>query len=432
MDGSAEGLREAQARPWDDPDALMSVDAALEQVLSAVRRLETVSTPLLEAVGSVLSEDIVADVDLPPFRNSAMDGYAVWAGDTRSASLSRPVALNIVGEQPAGISIDVSIRRGECVRIMTGAPMPSGADAVVRFEEIRCADLCESRAAVLIDRKLRSGENVREAGEDIRRGEPALPAGTLLRSAEVGLLAALNRTAVPVYRRPRVGVVATGDEVVDLGPDLLPGQIRNSNSYLLAALIHQCGGEPVLLGVARDRVTDVMDVLKRAPRVDLIVTSGGVSIGDFDVVKDALRAAGQIVLWQVRIKPGRPLAFGRVGDTPLLGLPGNPVAAAVGFLQFGWPALMKLRGCRDCVVPTVRARLLDYQENRGGRRHFVSGIAEWRGREYVARQVSRQGSGMLTSLAGANCLIVLPETCDHVEAGAEVDVQFLPSAVGIV
>lgn len=412
-------------RTWEDPEAMLGVDAAREQVLAAVRPLPPVELPLLDAAGLVLAEDVVSDADIPPFRNSAMDGYALRAADVAGATAERPVRLTVVGEAAAGTGLPPAIGPGQAVRIMTGAPMPEGADTVVRFEETDEFDTGPRRSEVAVRRAVRAGENVREAGEDIRAGAVVLPRGTVLRPAAIGVLASLNRATVRVHRRPRVGILSTGDEVVDLGPPLRPGQIRNSNSYTLAALVRESGGEPVLLGVARDRTEEIRAKLRQAVDVDLLVTSGGVSIGDFDLVKQVLQAEGEVALWQVRIKPGKPMAFGRIGSVPLLGLPGNPVAAFVAFVQFGRPALRKMLGYRDPGIPTLRARLLSGHENRGRRRHFVRGIVERRGNEWVAWPCGLQGSGVLTSVTAANCLIVLPETWDSAEPGDEVEVQLL-------
>lgn len=412
-------------RSWEDPEAMLGVDQAREQILAAVEPLEPTSVSLLDALGLVLAEDVVAASDIPPFRNSAMDGYAVRSADTRGASHGQLVELAVIAEIPAGYSPQVEIGPGQAVRIMTGAALPAGADAVVRFEETDERERGPGRDTVSIRRAIRPWENVREAGEDVPAGTVVVPRGTILRPADIGLLASVNRSLVQVHRRPRVGILSTGDEVIDLGPELRPGQIRNSNSYTLAAMVKQYGGEPILLGVARDAVDDLRQRLRAARGADMLITSGGVSIGDYDVVKDVLRAEGEIALWQVRIKPGKPMAFGRIGHIPLLGLPGNPVAAVVAFLQFGRPALLKMLGRSSWEIPTLRARLATPHENRGRRRHFVRGVIERLEDGYVARPVGGQGSGVLTSVARANCLIVLPETWDHAEAGAEVEVQLL-------
>ena len=315
---------------------------------------------------------------------------------------------------------------------MTGAPMPEGADAVVRFEETDETAYGPGRVGgphrfeIGIQRAAKSWHNVRAPGEDVRAGATVLTAGTRLRPPEIGVLAALNRGCALVHRRPRVAILSTGDEVIDVGPVLRPGQIRNSNSYTLAAMVKRAGGCPVLLGIARDTVADLTDKLAAARESDLIVTSGGVSLGDYDMVKDVLQAEGEIAIWQVRMKPGKPLAFGRIGDKPLLGLPGNPAAAAVSFEQFGRPAILKMLGRHDLTPPTIEATLLERLDNRGQRRHFVRARVEGNERDgYTVRTAGDQGAGVLTSLARANGLLVVPESLDVAEPGMRLAVQMV-------
>lgn len=403
---------------------MIGVDEARERILAGADPLPVESVPLLDALGRVLAGEIVADADVPPFRNAAMDGYAVRAADLARARDDRPVSLRVIAEGPAGYAPRASITAGTAIRIMTGAPLPPGADTVVRFEETDEAGGGD-RAARTIGIRVAQGPwvNVREAGEDIRAGTLVLAPGTVLRPAEIGVLASLNRAVVPVHRRPVVAIVATGDEVVDLGPPLQPGQIRNSNSYALAALVLRYGGVPRLLGVARDRLADLTATFATACAADVILSSGGVSVGDYDMVKDVLRAQGKIELWQVRMKPGKPLAFGRLGDTPLLGLPGNPVAAYVSFELFARPLLLRLLGHRALAKPTVRARLAEPVENRGGRRHYVRATVTAGPTGLTVRPTGDQGSGVLTALARCNGLLVVPDDVHHLDAGSEVEVE---------
>lgn len=419
-------------RPWEHVERMLGVEDALTHILSAFAPLDPVEMPLLHALGLVLTEAVVAGEDIPPFRNSAMDGYAVRAADTAGASLERPVQLHITGEIPAGSSHRQTVTPGCAVRIMTGAAMPEGADAVVRFEEtdepgrpVVSHGQRALPAQVAVTRPAKPWDNVRPAGEDVRRGTLVLGSGTRLRPAEIGLLAALNQSMVRVHRRPRVAILSTGDEVIDLGPALGPGQIRNSNSYTLAAMVERVGGEPTLLGVAGDSMEALKAKLAEGWTADLIVTSGGVSLGDYDVVKDVLQAEGEIAIWQVRMKPGKPLAFGQVRGTPLLGLPGNPVAAAVSFEQFGRPAIMKMLGRRDLAIPTVDAVVTERLDNRGQRRHFVRVTLERSGAEYLARSAGEQGAGVLTSLVRSDGLLVVPEHLEVVEPGTRLPVQML-------
>jgi molybdopterin molybdotransferase len=419
-------------RPWEAVERMITVDAALQAALAAVAPLPAVATPLLDALGCVLAADVVAGDDVPPFRNSAMDGYAVRAADTVGASAETPVMLRLVGEIAAGQTATGVVGAGEAIRIMTGAPMPDGADAVVRFEETDetaygpARGARGARATVGVLRPAKVWDNVRPAGEDIVRGTTVLRAGQTLTPARLGLLASLDHTTVPVRRRPLVAVLSTGDEVAAPGSAAGAGQIRDSNTTTLAAMVRQAGGVPLLLGIARDTMPALTERLAQARGADLILTSGGVSLGDYDVVKDVLRAEGEIAIWQVRMKPGKPLAFGRIGDAPLLGLPGNPVAAAVSFVQFARPMIKRMLGRDDLLPPCIHARVADVFDNRGQRRHFVRVAVRWEpGDGWVARAAGDQGAGMLSGLAAANGLLVIPESLEAVAPGTLLPVQML-------
>jgi molybdopterin molybdotransferase len=406
----------------------VSVDAALQRIIGGISPLPAVKLPLLDAVGLTLAETIIADTDIPPFRNSAMDGYAVRAGDVAGACAEQPVSLWVIADIAAGHPCDLHLEPGQAARIMTGAPVPLGADTVVRFE-----DTSEALAAhrhdptqVVVLHAPSPGDNVRAAGEDVRAGQAILPAGTPLQPAAIGVLAALGRAHVRVHRRPRVAIIATGDEVVGLDVTPGPGQIRDSNSYTLACLVRAWGGEPTLLGIAADRLAAVRRLLADARPYDLVVSSAGVSVGDFDVVKTALRAEGRIELWQVNMKPGKPLAFGWLGRTPFLGLPGNPVAAMVSMTLFGRPLVLRLLGRNELRPPMLRARALDRLDNGSARRHYVRVHVERQtDGGYGARMVSNQGSGVLTSMIEANGLAIVPEGVTAIPAGQPVEVLLL-------
>lgn len=404
-------------RPWEDVERLVPVDDALGRVLSAVAPLPAVSLPLLDAAGLVLVEDLIAPEDVPPFRNSAMDGYAVRSVDTAGASEAAPRRLRVLATAPAGSGGGLSVAPGAAIRIMTGAPMPDGADAVVRFEETDEGRVGDP-GVVGVLRPARAWDNVRPAGEDVARGRVVLAGGQPLGAADLGLLAALGFTSVPVRRRPRVAILSTGDEVVEPGEPLPFGKIRNANTTTLAALALAWGAQVETLGIARDRLSDITDKLERAAGCDLIVTSGGVSLGDYDFVKDALRRTGEVSIWQVRMKPGKPLAFGHVGGVPLLGLPGNPVAAAVSFVVFGQPAIRRMLGHDDVSARTVEVTLDEELDNRGMRRHYVRARVEpGPDGALVARTAGAQGAGVLSSLARANALLVLPESVERAAPG---------------
>ena len=312
---------------------------------------------------------------------------------------------------------------------MTGAPMPQGADSVVRFEDVESASTVtepspgSSDDSIMVTRSVTPQQNVRWAGEDVSRGSVPLTRGTVIGPAHIALLAALNRASVKVIRRPRIAILATGDEIVEPGPALKPGQVRNSNTYLLAAMTRQFGGIPTVVGIARDSEHDIIAKLHECREADLLVTSGGVSVGDFDVVKQVLRREGRVDLWQVRIKPGKPMAFGRVGEIPVLGLPGNPVAAAVSFAQFGRPVIRLMLGLNDTEPSMMTARLEGDIQNPGNRRFFVRGVVQVRGDSAVVRPIEHQGSGALSGLAQANCYIVIPEDQGFVAAGMTVNVE---------
>lgn len=415
------------------PHHPIDVDEASRRILAAFAPLPMTRVPLADACGQVLALDIVAGMNVPAFANAAMDGFAVRAADTALASRAVPVALGVIAEAAAGAVCAASVLPGTAVRIMTGAPVPAGADAVVRFEETDEGDGGRPRlpgATVEIRAPARPGANVRPVGEDVRIGEVVLAAGTRVRPAEVGVLAALNRVSATVHRRPRVGVLTTGDEVVDAGEPMGPGQIRNSNGPMIAAMVRRCGGEAVALGTARDREEELRERLSGLDGLDLLLTTGGVSVGDFDLVKDVLRSAGRIDFWHVRIKPGKPLAFGRLGGTPVLGLPGNPVAAAVAFEQFARPAIRRMLGDRLLDIPTVMAQFRGRVENRGGRRHFVRVWVTMDSSEYVARLAGGQGAGVLSSLARANGLMVIPEDVSAAQEGDAFPVQMLDWGFG--
>lgn len=412
---------------------MIDVDEAQRRILEAFGPLSIERRPLTDALGFVLAEDVIADCHVPAFSNAAMDGFAVHAQDTVGASPDRPVLLRVIAEAAAGYQNDTVLAQGTAIRIMTGAPVPDGADAVVRFEETDEATGTTRHGVgdvVAIHRAATVGEHVRPIGEDVQAGATILSAGTRVRPAEIGVLATLNRTHAPVHRRPRVGILATGDEIVDPGEPLAPGQIRNSNAPMLAAMVTRVGGEPVSLGIARDNRDELRLCLVKAKGLDLILTTGGVSVGDYDLVKQVLQREGRIHLWEVRIKPGKPLAFGWLGETPLLGLPGNPVAAAVAFEQFARPAIRTMLGDPNLAVPTVVARLADRIENRGGRRHFVRVAVTATPDGYQAHVAGGQGSSVLSTLAKANGLLVIPEDVAVAEGGSCFPAQMLDWDLG--
>lgn len=417
------------SRPWDSV-TLGSVEQLFEQarkqILSAVSPLEAVDTDLLSALGQVLSRDVVASQDVPPRETAAMDGYAVRSVDVASARAEHPVVLLVSQEIAAGAIGGDPIAPGEAARIMTGAPVPPNADAVVPFEHTDEDARGSPPRQIGVRIAPTIGANVRPAGEDLRAGDVALPRGTILGPPRLGVLASLGIARAPVHRRPRVGVLSTGDELIAPGQPAAAGRVYDANGATLAAGVAEAGGLPVSLGIAPDQPEVLERVLRGAAGAcDLIVTSAGVSRGDYDLVKDVLRRLGRMAFWEVRMKPGRPLAFGWLGDTPLVGLPGNPVAAAVGFEQFVRPAIRKMLGATDLFRPEVAATIRGSATNRDGRRCFLRARLEWAESGYVAALNPRQGSGRLTSLSWANALVVIPEDVSTVSDGDRLAVQIL-------
>ncbi len=414
---------------------MLSVAEAQQSILSHLKPLEPETVTLLEALDRVLTEEVVSDIDLPPFDNSSMDGYAVRADDVAGASRDRPVRLPVLADIPAGHPAAVELRAGTAARITTGAVMPPGADAVVPVEDTddgaRGASALPESIAIYL--ALPRGAYVRYAGDDVRSGDQILTAGTLIRPAEVALLAAIGHSRVKVHRRPRVAILATGDELVAPDQQPGPGQIRNVNESATAALAMRYGSVPLLLGIARDRLEEVAARLEEAigQGADLIVASAGVSVGAYDVVKDAVRAHGSIDLWRVRMRPGKPLAFGFYRDVPFFGLPGNPVSTVMTFEQFVRPALRVMAGFTNWRKPTVAVTLLEAIES-DGRETYARAWVERRDEVWTARLSGSQGSNMLHSLTRANALVIVPEGVTYLAAGAPAEAQMLdwPDGLG--
>lgn len=399
----------------------LSVAEALGLILDRVAVLPEEKVTLLDALGRVLARPVVAADDLPPFANSAMDGYAVQAGDVVGAGMDTPVILRVVADIAAGSRNTIEVVVGAAARIMTGAPLPTGADAVVPVEDTDEPWRDAHRPlpeTISIRRVVKSGDYVRYPGEDIRAGALVIDEGAVLRPQEIGTMAALGVAQVPVFRRPRVGILATGDELVEVTAALTPGKIRNSNSYAQAAQVRAVGGIPVMLGIAGDTETDVREKLNAAvnERVDLLISSAGVSVGAYDVVKAVLDRSGNVGFWRVRMRPGKPLAFGTYGGIPFLGMPGNPVSAMVSFETFARPAILKMSGHQSLSRPSVRAIVLE-DIRSDGRESYIRARVTRDERGYVALTTGSQGSHIMTSLVKANALLVIPEGVTEVAGG---------------
>ena len=415
-------------------EAMLSVEDALERILCAFHVLEPEDDkPILEAIGQVLAEDVVSRFDIPPLKNSAMDGYAVKARDLKGASPDSPVLLTVIGAVAAGQLPDRAVAGGTAIRIMTGAPVPEGADAVVPFEE---TDEVARRASgaglseIAVNTEVETCSDIRPAAQDVYKGELVLGRGALLRPAEIGVLASLGYQTVKVVRRPVVAILSTGDELLEPGSRHDPGKIYDSNSYGVAAGVLRYGGIPKLLGIARDNLDSMNAKLREGLESDILITSAGVSKGDYDMVKDVLAKHGKIDFWSVRMRPAKPLAFGVLDApdgrrVPHLGLPGNPVSALVAFEQFGRPAIQKMMGKSARGMPTVSAVLEDPIINTDGRRVYARAVVTKENGVYHARLTGHQSSNLLTSMARANGLAICPDDLPRMEAGETVDVQMI-------
>ncbi len=388
---------------------MITVEEALERILSRVGTLGDERVALLDALDRVLAEPVVADREIPPWPNSSMDGYAVSSADTTDASAERPAALRMAGHVAAGHLPERPLARGEAFRILTGAPLPDGADAVVPQEDVQAEG-----GTVRVPRPVRAGDYVRPRGEDLRPGDRLFEPGRLLSPGDIGVLATLGRSRVRVVRRPVVGILSTGDEIVDLGGAVGPGQIPNSNTYSLMAQVRAAGAEPVSLGVAHDRLDEIEARLRWGLGCDLLISSAGVSVGDHDFVKAALTALGaEQHLWLVNMRPGKPITFATVesplkATLPVFGLPGNPVSAMVTFELFVRPAVRRLGGHRRLSRPVRSARALAPIPNPGRRRgYFRVVIGEVDG-ALTAQLTGEQGSGILRSMSEADGLAIVP------------------------
>lgn len=410
---------------------MISVDQALKKVLEHVEILEAEERPILDCLGQVLAGDVFSAINIPPLDNSAMDGYAVRAADTRGAGPESPRILRVIDTVAAGAVARLGVEPGTAIRIMTGAPIPEGADSVVRFEDTDETERGGNSAETGVLIEVKPGAEIRRAGEDIAAGSLVLSKGTALRASEIGVLASLGCGKVKVIRRPVVAILSTGDEIADIARPLAAGKIYNSNSYSLAALVRHYGAVPRMLGIALDNEDSLMGKLRPGLEADMLITSGGVSMGDYDVVREVLAKQGEIVFWRVREKPGKPLVFGmikgqgKLKDIPFFGLAGNPVSSMVNFELFARPAILKMRGRKKLTKPTVRAVVEDAIENTDGRRVFTRVFVEKRGDGYFARLTGPQGSGILTSMALANGLAIVPEDEPGVKPGDEVEVMML-------
>ncbi len=409
--------------------SLLSVDKARERILSHFNPVGAETLFLAECARRVLAIDVTAGSDLPAFDNSSMDGFAVVAADLVHASLDAPVTIKVVCDIPAGSDPNVKLESGQAARIMTGAPMPAGADAVIPVESTDFQERQPGTPAppiVQVYSTLKAGDYVRARGGDVRAGQPVLASGHELRAQDLGLLAMLGIAEVQVFRKPRVALLSSGDELVPVEAPLRPGKIRDSNTYTLSALLEQAGSQVVRLGIAADNRQEVQALVSGAAQqqVDLILSSAGVSVGAFDFIKDVIASRGNLDFWRVNMRPGKPLAVGEYQGIPFIGLPGNPVSAFVGFEVFVRPALQRLSGRKQVRRPRLQARLAEAIQSDGRESYLRASIQEEQG-ELVARLSGHQGSGNLLSIVGANALLIVPAGVKSLAAGVEVDAWLL-------
>jgi len=410
---------------------LLSVAEVRSRILSHFAPLPTLQQPLARACGHVLAEAITAPMDLPPFTNSSVDGFAVRATDIQAAGPESPVILKVIGDVPAGTLPTFVISPGTTARIMTGAPLPDGSDAVVPVEDTNFPyrdPHAPLPAEVRIFRSLRPGTNVRHQGQDVRRGQVVLSPGHRLRPQDLGFLAALGVQKVLVHRRPRVALFSSGDELISPGEPLTPGKIYDANRLMLATLVEHYGGETIDLGIAHDDPAEVRRLFEHAhaQQCDLILSTAGVSVGTYDYVRQILEQNGTIHLWRVNVRPGKPLVFGSYRETPVIALPGNPVSAYVGFHLFVVPALRRLLGMKDAMVPRIRATLDEPLES-DGRESYLRAIVHYENGQPHARLSGHQSSADLAGLAQANALIIIPAGVKSLPAGSQVEVWPLNS-----
>lgn len=405
---------------------MLSVSEAREKILSTLQPLATEIIPLEQSAGRVLARDFRANTDLPSFDNASVDGFAVRAADVSNAAAHTPIRLQVVADIPAGASPSTThLQPGQAARIMTGAPLPPGADAVVMVEHTDFQDRTPGAAAptsVYVFQPVLPGENIRPQGSDLHAGQIVLHAGYPLRPQDMGLLAMLGAAHIEVRQQPRLALISSGDELLPVDAPLIPGKVRDANSTSLAALARQSGAQVLSLGVAADNANDVRQRLDQAvaQKADLIVSSAGVSVGAFDFIKSVVEENGHLTFWKVNMRPGKPLAFGAYRGTPFIGLPGNPVSAFIGFMVFVQPALHHLSGSVAPTRPIQRVRTAEAIES-DGRESYLRAIVTQENDTLVARLSGHQGSGNLFSLVQANALLIVPSGVKSVPPAAELD-----------
>jgi molybdopterin molybdotransferase len=411
---------------------LISVSEAIQRLSSSFSSVGIEEVPLIQAAGRVLSKKIKSDINLPLFTNSSMDGFAVRAEDIQGAREDQPVILNVVEDIPAGHRPSKIIGNDQAARIMTGAPLPEGANAVVPIEDTDQYD-SDSRSQshllpteIEVYRSVSEGAYVRLVGEDVTSGEDVLNPNSRLRPQDLGLLAMLGISQVSVYRSPRIIILSTGDELLPVDVPLQPGKIHDSNAYTLSALISRDGGLPEYLGIVPDQEKAVRGSLETAVKqnADLILSSAGVSVGAFDFVRSIIQSDGELEFWRVNMRPGKPVAFGNFQGVPFIGLPGNPVSAFVGYEVFGRPAILRLSGITNPIRSRIRTKISE-DIGSDGRESYLRAVVHSKNGEWIARLTGHQGSGNLLSLVQANALLIIPSGVKSLPSGTEVEAWLL-------
>ncbi len=400
---------------------IVSYEEALSIILKSVNPLGCEKISITEAAGRVLYEDIISDIILPAADDSSMDGYAIISKDSAGASKTKPAVLRIIGEIRAGGPVQkLRVSKGTAIRIMTGAPIPDGADSVIPFEDTE-----EEAGYARIFRETVKNENCRFAGESLKKGDKVLQKGERLKSANIGLLASLNHTSVKVYKQPAVSIISTGDELAELGDNIRPGQIINSSAYALFSEIKKYGALPRHIGIAKDTIDDTRKKFIEALSSDVIISTGGASMGKYDFVKNVLSDLNvEIFFEKIKVKPGKPCAFGKIGNKLIFGLPGNPAGTLTSFMQFVRPALLRIMGANKIKKPSVSAFLEEDIKKEPGRLHLVRGIFTIKDNQFFVSTTGNQNSSILRSVSRANCLIIIPEN-STAKAGEKVVIQLI-------
>lgn len=423
---------------------MISVEDALSHVMDNIKPLTIVKTPLLDCLGLIIGEDIKSMISVPPTDNSGMDGYAVRHQDILGASRNIPSTLRIIGEIPAGSIPDKVLEPMTAIRVMTGAPIPPGADTVVKFEDtsdLERISKIQASEEIKIYSVPKQGTAIRKAGEDIQPGATVLTKGTKLTPASIGILASLGKDTVNVYPRPTVAIISSGDELIKPGAAISDGHIYDINTYSISSLVKTYGGIPEIIGIAKDDSASLRELIEKSRNADLIITSAGVSAGYYDLVKDVMKEYGSISVWSVKMRPGKPVVFGTLTGkstdpwnktVPLIGLPGNPVSAMVVSHILARPAIQKMMGETRFEVPKVEATLDESIINEDGRRVYARAILRKNpDGTYAARLAGSQGSNILTTLAKSNGLAICPENIKELPAGSKVTVELIDQQLNL-